>query len=165
MTWLWKHGWLFVVEMLFLKLAASTDRFFPTVLAIITVLAAYFYRAIAFPAIYRSAFSGFKRNFGGFATARTRSGEHLALGLIACVCSLISAGALSFFPCLTARGAAFRLICIAFRWEKLLFFGSECERGSAIKALDCFFLETHEMTSSFNIVRVLVISTINLLGL
>jgi len=62
-------GWLCVVEMLFLKLAASTDRFFPTVLAIITVLAAYFYRAVAFPAIYRSAFSGFERHFGGFTTA------------------------------------------------------------------------------------------------
>ena len=158
-------GWLCVVEMLFLKLVASTAGCLPTMLAIITVLAAYFYRAVAFPAIYRSAFSGFKRHFGCFSAARTGSRKHLALWLVTGVTSLRASGALSFFAGCPACRTAFRFIGITLGSKKLLFLNGERERSSTIKALDWLFLKTHWMTSSLNIVRVLVISTINLLGL
>jgi hypothetical protein len=77
-------------------------------------------------AIYRSAFTGFKRYFGFFAALGTNCGEHLAHSGAAHALGL---------PCLSAGGASFGLVGVTLGLEKFLFSGRENKLVSAVGTL------------------------------
>ena len=86
---------------------------------------------IAIATVYRSITPGFKRNFGVLATLSAYRWVHLARPLEATTAASVPLR----FSCLTARGAAFRLISIALRLEKVLLISAEDECGSTIRTL------------------------------
>jgi len=95
----------------------------------------------ALAAIYRSAFTGFKRYFCILATLGANCGEHLAYPVAA-------AGTVSLgLPSLSTGRAPLGFIGVAFGLEELLFFSTEGKRGSTIGTLEFLVLKTQRMTS------------------
>jgi len=73
-----------------------------------------------------------KWDFGALTALGAGCREHLARGAV--TATVTATGALCL-PCLAAFRASFRLVGVAFGLEKLLLFGAESKRGTAIGAL------------------------------
>ena len=117
------------------------------------------YFAVAITAIHWSALTGLERYFSFLATLRAYCREHLASRPVAIITiAVATVSVLACFPCLTAFGAALRLVSIASRLEMFLFLNAKGESSPAVVTFECLILKTHWMTSSLtNLVGALAI--------
>jgi hypothetical protein len=83
-------------------------------------------------------------DFSCFAALGTGSGEHLTTGTAATTAASKTLG----LPGLTALGAAFRFVRVAFRLEKFLVFSTERKGRATIGTCEGLILKSHWMTSS-----------------
>ena len=84
---------------------------------------------IAIAAVDGSVTAGLERDFGAFSAFGTGCREHLTRCPVAAILIAIC------FPCLTAFGAAFRLIGVALALKELLVLDAESKRSAAIGTL------------------------------
>ena len=101
--------------------------------------------AVAITAVYWSTLAGLEGHLGLFAALGTYRREHLPRTPAIIAIAVASAG-------LAAGGTALRLIGVALGGKELLFPSSKNEICPTIRALDCFVLERHWMTSSLLVV-------------
>ena len=92
---------------------------------------------VAFAAIYRSAFAGFKWYFSFLATFGAYNGKHLAWSPVAAITVA------SCSPCLAACWAALGFIGVALGFKEFLFLGTEGKGIAAVGTLEGFVFEAH----------------------